>query len=148
MQSHQPAQTKDHKKIKHIDANRLHNAAVVVSSDEFVGGFVNFLREHAIVGLAVGFAIGTQAQTLVKALVAGFIDPVFQLLFGEALSKRTFTLHFHANQADFGWGSVVYGMLNFMFVLAMIYILIKLFNLDKLDKPVLAVIKDVKPIKK
>lgn len=139
----------EHTNLRIVGSKQFQHATVVVSPDELVGGFVSFLREHAIVGLAVGFAIGTQAQSVVKALVSGFIDPIFQLLFGEALSKRTFTLHFRANHADFGWGSVVYGILNFVFVLAMIYIIIKLFNLDKLDKPMLAVVTtDEKPAKK
>jgi len=98
-------------------------------------GFVNFLREHAVVGLAIGFVIGTQVQTLVKQLVASFIDPLFQLLFGQALSQRTSTLHWHGRAASFGWGAFVYGLLDFIFVLAAIYFIVKFFNLDKLDKP-------------
>lgn len=107
----------------------------LVTPDEFVGGFIDFLREHAIVGLAVGFAIGTQAQSLVKTVVASFIDPTFSLLFGEALSKRTFTLHFHRHTGVFGWGGFVYGLLDFLFVLAAIYAIVKLLKLDQLDKP-------------
>lgn len=107
----------------------------LVTPDEFVGGFVDFLREHAIVGLAIGFAIGSQAQQLVKTVVSGFIDPAFSLFFGKALSNRTFTLHFRHHFANFGWGSVVYGLLDFLFVLAAIYLIVKLLALDKLDKP-------------
>jgi large-conductance mechanosensitive channel len=107
----------------------------LVTPDEFVGGFIDFLREHAIVGLAIGFAIGAQAQSLVKTLLSSFIDPAFTLLFGEALSKRTFTWHFRSHHADFGWGSFVYGILNFLFVLAAIYVLVKVLKLDRLDKP-------------
>jgi large-conductance mechanosensitive channel len=114
---------------------RHEKVSVIVGPDEFVGGFVAFLREHAIVGLAIGFAIGTQAQTLVKTLVSSFIDPTFQLLFGKSLNTRTFTLHFHSHHADFGWGAFIYGLLDFIFVLAAIYAIVKLLNLDKLDKP-------------
>lgn len=107
----------------------------LITPDEFVGGFVDFLREHAIVGLAVGFAIGSQAQSLVKTIVASFIDPTFSLLFGGALSKRTFMLHFRHHHGVYGWGSFVYGLLDFLFVLAAIYAIVKLLKLDKLDKP-------------
>ena len=100
-----------------------------------VSGFVDFLREHAIVGLAIGFVIGTQVQSLVKQLVSSFIDPLFKLLFGQALSQRTFTLHWHTRAAQFGWGSFMYGLLDFIFVLAAIYILVRSLNLDNLDKP-------------
>lgn len=98
-------------------------------------GFVNFLREQAVVGLAVGFIIGTQAQAVVKQLVASFINPLFTLFFGEQLTTRTFAFTFHDRTASFGWGAFVYGLLNFLFVLLAIYVVIKFFKLDKLDKP-------------
>lgn len=100
-----------------------------------VGGFVTFVREHAIVGLAVGFVIGTQAQTVVKQLVTSFIEPAFKLFFGGAkLSERTFTLQFAGNSANFGWGAMLNVLLNLLFVLAAVYAIIKIFNLDELDK--------------
>ncbi len=100
-----------------------------------VSGFIEFIREHAVVGLAIGFVIATQVQTLVKQLVSSFIDPLFQLLFGKALSQRTFTLHFHGRATNFGWGGFVYVLLDFLFVLAAIYAIVKFFKLDKLDQP-------------
>lgn len=115
------------------------NVTVLLDADdvvkEQVGGFVNFLREHAIVGLAIGFVVGQQAQGVIKQLISSFIDPAFQLIFGKKLSERTFTLHFGDNFANFGWGGMVYVLLNLLFVLATIYILIKVLSLDKLDKP-------------
>lgn len=110
-------------------------AAVVVQEINPVSGFVGFLREHAVVGLAVGFAIATQAQALIKQLITSFIDPLYALLFnGEKLSQRSTTVHFHGREASLAWGSFVYTLIDFLFVLAAIYLIIKLFNLDKLDK--------------
>ena len=109
--------------------------SVVDSTGDVVTNFVGFLREHAVVALAVGFVIATQVQTLAKALVSSFIDPLYALLFGQALSQRTFTLQFHNRSANFGWGGFVYALLDFLFVLAALYAIIKFFKLDKLDKP-------------
>lgn len=100
-----------------------------------VGGFADFLREYTVVSLAIGFVVATQVQGLVKQLVAGFVDPFSKLLFGTALSERTFTLHWHTRAANFGWGDFVYGLIDFLIVLVVIYIFIKLFRLDKLNKP-------------
>ncbi len=100
-----------------------------------VHGFVLFLREYTVVSVAVAFVIGLQAQALVKQLVASFIDPLFKILFGQALSLRTFTVEFHGRTAIFDWGAFAYALLNFLFVLAAIYALVMLLNLDKLDKP-------------
>lgn len=100
-------------------------------------GFIGFLREHAIVGLAIGFVVGTQVQSIVKQLIDGFINPLSQLLFpgNKALSSRTFTLHFDNRHANFGWGLLVYQLINFLFILFVIYLIIKILKLDKLDKP-------------
>lgn len=114
---------------------RKPKVSVIVAPDEVVHGFVGFLREHAIVGLAVGFVVATQVQALAKQLIASFIDPLFKLFFGQALSERTLTLHFHHRSAQFGWGLFMYMLLDFLFVLAVIYLIIKVFKLDKLDKP-------------
>jgi len=120
-------------------------AVMVVQEVNPVGGFVNFLREHAVVGLAIGFIIGLQAQTLVKQLVSSFIDPLFQLLFGQALSQRTFTMHLNDRVAHFGWGAFAYGLLNFLFVMAAIYAIVKFSRLDKLDRPVKKSKKEKEP---
>lgn len=113
-----------------------HNPAMVVMQEvNPVGGFVAFLRDYAVVGLAVGFVIGLQAQNLVKVLVSSFIDPAFNLLFGQALSQRAFVLEWHGRSSTFTWGSFAYGLLNFLFVIAAIYVIVKFFSLDKLDRP-------------
>lgn len=119
---------------------------VVMHEVNPVTGFVAFLRDYAVVGLAVGFVIGLQAQNLVKQLVSSFIDPAFQLLFGQALSQRAFILHFHDRTASFTWGAFVYGMLNFVFVLGAIYVIVKFFSLDKLDKPTKKQIEKMKAV--
>lgn len=114
------------------------NQAVIIAHElqeiNPVTGFTSFLKDYAVVGLAIGFIVGLQAQTLVKSLVDSFIDPAFQLLFGEALDKRTFVLSLHGREKAFPWGSFVHSLLYFLFVLAAIFIIVKIFNLDKYNK--------------
>jgi len=95
-------------------------------------GFVAFLREKAIVGLAIGFVIGTQVQTVVKTFIADFIDPFFKLVLpgNLALSQRTWNIY----GASFKWGDMVYQLLDFLFIVFIIYAVMKFFKLDKLDK--------------
>lgn len=100
-----------------------------------VGGFADFLREYTVVTLAIGFVVATQVQGLVRELVAGFVDPFTKLIFGTALSNRTFTLHWHTRAANFAWGEFTYALIDFMIVLVVIYLIIKIFQLDKLNKP-------------
>jgi large-conductance mechanosensitive channel len=98
-----------------------------------VGNFVDFLREHAVVGLIIGFVIGGQVQTLVKQLIQSFLDPFTKLIFGTALSQRTFTLHFRQSYANFTWGAMVYTLIIFLFVVVVMYWAIKILKLDKLQ---------------
>jgi large conductance mechanosensitive channel protein len=99
-------------------------------------GFVGFLREHAVVGLAVGIVIGTQLKSIVDSLNNGFISPLFGLLFGgSSLVNHVSIAHWHGRTATLAWGGVVYQLIDFIFVMAVIYALIKIFNLDKLDQP-------------
>lgn len=102
---------------------------------EVVGGFKTFLRQHAVVALAIGFVVATQIQALARQLIASFIDPAFKLMFGQKLSNRTFTLHFHGRAANFGWGSFIYALLDVFFVLVIIYLAVRLFNLEELENP-------------
>ena len=108
---------------------------ISIIPDELVGGFVNFLRSHTIVTLAVGFIIATQAQTMVRQLVDSFITPTYQLFFKGSLAKDAVTWHLGSNSANFLWGMFVNDLLDFMFVLVAIYLIIRFFRLDKLDIP-------------
>ncbi|MDB5168754.1 MAG: putative Large-conductance mechanosensitive channel-like protein [Candidatus Saccharibacteria bacterium] len=122
-------------KIESPKGKKHPKVSVIVTPDLVVGGFVDFLREHAIVGLAVGLVIGTQVKSLVDQMVNSFINPLFTLVFGgKRLQERTFTGHFLTHSANFGWGAFVYVLIDFLFVLAAIYVIIRIFNLDKLDK--------------
>ena len=124
-------------RLRHMDplaATELVNEAVGKQVKGSVDGFVNFLREYAVLGLAVGFVLGTQVQTVVRQLISSFIDPLFQLVFpgNQALSNRTFTLHFSGRHANFGWGAFVYALIDFLFIAVIIYAVIKLFQLNRL----------------
>jgi large conductance mechanosensitive channel protein len=128
--------------VKTADANvtvkpaKSGKKSTVVVATRPAAGFIEFLRERAVVGLAVAFVLGTQVQTVVKQLISSFVDPLFQLLFSgdKTLSTRTFTLHFDGRHANFGWGALAYTFIDFIFVAFAIYAVIKLFQLDKLDK--------------
>jgi large-conductance mechanosensitive channel len=109
--------------------------SVVAKEVHAVGGFLDFLREHAVVSLAVGFAIATQAQALIRQLITSFIDPAWALVFnGQRLSAKQSIVHWHGREQLFAWGAFAYAMLDFLFVLLAMYMLVKLFGLDKLEK--------------
>ena len=101
-----------------------------------VNGFLDFLREQSVVGLAIGLVLGTQAKALVDQLVLSFLNPLTGLLLpGEGtLKQKTFEVAFHGKVATFGWGAFVRSLLTFVLVAAIVYFVFKGLRLDKLDK--------------
>lgn len=98
-------------------------------------GFLNFLREHAVVGLAVGFIIGLQAQTMMKQLVESFVTPALDFLLGKELADKQFVLHSGHSPVVFTWGKFLYAFINFLIVVLVVYLIVKILRLDRLDKP-------------
>jgi large-conductance mechanosensitive channel len=47
-----------------------------MATSKHAKGFVDFVREQGVVGLAVGLAIGTAAGAAVKEIVDQFINPL------------------------------------------------------------------------
>lgn len=44
------------------------------------GGFMKFLKEYSVIGLAIGVIIGSKAGELVKAIVDGLLMPLVGLV--------------------------------------------------------------------
>lgn len=98
-------------------------------------GFMDFIREQGIIGLAVGLAVGTAAGDTVKKLVEGFINPIVQFLVGsKTLTNATWTLELWGRRADFAWGAFVSSLITLIATALVVYIIIHLLKLDRLDK--------------
>lgn len=99
-------------------------------------GFMTFIREQGIVGLAVGLAIGTAAGDTVRKLVEGFINPVVQFIVGSG--DRLATAHFQfklwGRVADFQWGAFVSSAITLVATAFVIYLIIHGLKLDRIDK--------------
>jgi large conductance mechanosensitive channel protein len=102
-------------------------------------GFITFVREQGVVGLAVGLAIGTAAGAAVKQIVDGFINPIVGFLIGGIdLAKVKWTIV--ATHADgtgglvIGWGAILSALITLIATAFVIYWLVHIAKLDKLDK--------------
>jgi large conductance mechanosensitive channel len=109
---------------------------VTSKAQSSVHGFVDFIRTQGVVGLAIGFMMGTQAQLLIKQFTESIINPTIQLIFGgkTPLVNRTVYIQINSHSATFNWGALVYAVINFMIIAAVIYLVFKWLRLDKLDK--------------
>jgi large conductance mechanosensitive channel len=101
-----------------------------------VRGFVDFLREQSVVGLAIGLVLGTQAKVLVDQIVISFFNPLTGLLLpGEGtLKQKVFTVDWGDKSAVFAYGAFLNTLLTFIIVAAVVYYVFKGLRLDKLDK--------------
>ncbi|PID31583.1 hypothetical protein CR983_00355 [Candidatus Saccharibacteria bacterium] len=99
-------------------------------------GFMNFVREQGVVGLAVGLAIGAAAGDTVKQLVEGMINPIISLIVGsqEGLMAAKWTVEIGDRSADFMWGAVISSLITLIATALVIYYIIHLAKLDRLDK--------------
>lgn len=101
-------------------------------------GFMDFVREQGVVGLAVGLAIGTAATVLVKSIVDNILNPLIgaYLLGGINLRDKYLCLAVNGNPCGnkVEWGIVVSNLISFLAVAAVIYFVVKGLKLDKLDK--------------
>lgn len=100
-------------------------------------GFMDFVREQGVVGLAVGLAIGAAAGDTVKSIVNNLINPLVGLVLrGTDLSH--FVTKVHVGNAKeplvFGWGNVLNSLITLLAVAAVIYFVVRGLKLDRLDK--------------
>jgi len=92
-------------------------------------GFVEFIRERGVTGLAIGFVLGTSVQRVVTALVEDIINPLIGVLTGNSESIKQFTI------GPFLVGDFFSVLINFLILIAIVYFVFKMLRLDALDKP-------------
>lgn len=99
-------------------------------------GFLDFIRSQGVIGLAVGLAIGTAAGDTVRKLVEGFINPIVQFITGSdgRLATATWHVELFGRSADFAWGAALSSAITLLATALVIYWLVNVFKLDKLDK--------------
>lgn len=100
-------------------------------------GFIKFLQDQGVAGLAIGFIIGAQARIVVDQFNASFVDPLLGLIIGspDGLNNQTFTISLGDNTAEFAWGAFAYAFINFIIVSLIVYVTYKMLHLNKFEKP-------------
>jgi len=106
------------------------------SGTKHASGFVEFIRTQGVVGLAIGLAIGTAAGDTVRKLVEGFITPVVQFIVGSRDGLETAVWHteLFGRTADFKWGAFVSSAIALIATALVVYWVIHVLKLDRLDK--------------
>lgn len=96
-----------------------------------MSGFFEFIRKRGVVGLAIGFMLGGAISKTVTALVDDVINPLVGLALGSVgLSEATWTI----GEAELKWGHFVSAIVDFVIVALIVYIGVKLLDLDEPEK--------------
>jgi len=101
--------------------------------------FISFVREQGVVGLAVGLAIGAAAGAAVKQIVDEFINPIVGFLIGGIdLANLSWTV-VKADETGhgglvIGWGAILSALITLLATAFVIYWLVHIAKLDRLDK--------------
>jgi len=99
-------------------------------------GFVDFIREQGVVGLAIGIVLGAQIKSLVDSFVTSFINPLLGLVLpgNGDLAQKALRVSSGHKVAVFAWGGFLVQFISFVIVAAIVYYAVKSLKLDKLDK--------------
>lgn len=98
-----------------------------------IKGFLNFVREQGVVGLAVGFILGGAVSKVVSALVTDIINPILGIAFGAVQGLQTAS--FSIGSAKIMYGDFMSVVIDFVVVALVVYYGVKAIGLEKLDKP-------------
>lgn len=101
-------------------------------------GFMSFIREQGVVGLAVGLAIGTAAGASVKVIVDELISPIVALMTQgvDLNSVKWVIVEKTADHAEvaIGWGAILSSLITLVATAFVVYLVIHLARLDRMDK--------------
>lgn len=139
---HAPKTAREAKVAAAARAKALREKAAEARENSAVGrqldGFMDFVREQGVVGLAVGLALGTSATVLVKSIVDNFVNPLVGVILPGStnLSDKYYCLSEEFGECvnKLGWGAIASNIISFLAVAAVIYFVVKGLKLDKWDK--------------
>jgi large conductance mechanosensitive channel len=95
-------------------------------------GFLDFIREQGVVGLAIGFILGGAVSKLVSAVVTDIVNPILGLALGTVDGLKTAS--FGVGSAQIMYGDLLSVLIDFVVISAVVYFGVKMLGLDKIDK--------------
>ncbi len=90
-------------------------------------GFIQFIREQGVIGLAIGFILGGAVSKVVASFVADIINPIIGAIFGSTAGLATMSL------GPVHLGAFIAALIDFAIIAGVIYFGFKKLKLDSLD---------------
>jgi len=95
-------------------------------------GFITFIREQGVIGLAVGFILGGAISKMVTSLVNDIVNPSIGILLGRVGELRS--AYLKIGQSKIMWGNFLNSAIDFLIIALVVYFGVKILKLDRLDK--------------
>lgn len=110
-----------------------------LKTPKFMQGFVDFVREQGVVGLAIGLILGFASKSVVDSLVNNIFNPFVGLVTGGiSLEHKTACIKHVENTAQCAtqlkYGQFFSDLISFFIVVAAVYLVFKSLKLERLDK--------------
>lgn len=94
-----------------------------------VFGFIDFIRERGIMGLAMGFVLGGAVSKVTTSFSSDIINPALVYVFGG--TQRLADVHI----GSIAIGKFSAAVVDFLILAFVVYIIFKVLGLSNLDKP-------------
>lgn len=125
-------------KRKVVNKKEVTMTIPVIKAPGWLQGFVDFIREQGVVGLAVGLVLGFASKSVVDSIVNNIFNPVVGVLTGGVnLSDKYICIKSDVAGAcvsKVGYGKLINDIISFLIIAAVVYFVVKGLKLDKLDK--------------
>lgn len=107
-----------------------------------VRGFMYFVRQQGVVGLAVGLMLGTAVKSFVDSIVLNIVNPLIGFLIGDVdLNDKIICLGTKTDPItgvctnSLSYGKVLTNLISFISVAAIVYFFVRGLKLDRIDLP-------------
>jgi len=94
-------------------------------------GFLTFIREQGVIGLAIGFILGGSITKVVTSFVEDIVNPLIGIIGGGTAGLADAMIK--VGTAKIMYGQFIGVLINFVIIAAIVYYVFKGLGLDKID---------------
>jgi len=95
-------------------------------------GFIEFIKSQGVVGLAVGFIMGTSITKLITSFVNDLINPIVGLLLGSIGDLKN--VYFEIGSTRILFGDFISSLIDFIIIALIVYFSVKVLGVKPLVK--------------
>jgi large conductance mechanosensitive channel len=99
-------------------------------------GFFDFIRNHGVMSLAIGLFLGASLKTVLDSLEANVVNPLIGVVTGNINLNNSYVCLKHVAKSctsKLNYGSFISSIIEFILAAFVVYIIIRILRLDKLD---------------